>query len=151
MDFKFLFGIEYGSIVLIIVMVLLVAGLIIMPMFTNKKRQKQVNQLYDSVRAGDRIKTVGGIIGTVVELKLNEAGEKEIVLETGSGANKSTMIFDMQAVYMNLTGLQRNALAEKERTEQIENKKNAEKAASETAEPEAEEKEEQAAEDQEKK
>ena len=39
---------------------------------TKKKEQQKVKQLLDSLKKGDRIQTIGGIIGTVVEARENE-------------------------------------------------------------------------------
>ena len=81
------------------VLVVLVAALLIVPMFTNKKRAKQESERYNSLRPGDVIKTVGGIIGTVIEIRQVSPTEKELVIETGVGDNKTTMVFDIHALY----------------------------------------------------
>lgn len=85
--------------VFVAVLVVLVAALLIVPMFTNKKRAKQESERYNSLRPGDVIKTVGGIIGTVIEIRQVSPTEKELVIETGIGDNKTTMVFDIQALY----------------------------------------------------
>ena len=64
-----------------------------------KKRQKQINALQDSVKVGSTIKTVGGIIGKVVEIRQTSPVDKEMVIETGNEGSKTTMVFDIQAVY----------------------------------------------------
>ena len=43
------------------------------------KRKKEAEQMRSSVRTGDKIVTIGGIVGTVVNVK-----ESRIVLETGA-------------------------------------------------------------------
>ena len=73
--------------------------IIVLPMFTNKKRQKQINALQDSVKVGSTIKTVGGIIGKVIEIRQTSPVDKEMVIETGRDGSKTTMVFDIQAVY----------------------------------------------------
>ena len=88
------------------VLVVLVAALLIVPMFTNKKRAKQESERYNSLRPGDVIKTVGGIIGTVIEIRQVSPTEKELVIETGVGDNKTTMVFDIQALYPYDSGVQ---------------------------------------------
>lgn len=81
-------------------LVVLVVMLLVVPMFTNKKRAKQTNDLHNSLQPGDVVKTVGGIIGTVKEIRQISPIDKEMVIETGVGDNKTTMVFDIQALYM---------------------------------------------------
>ncbi len=88
-----------GEIVMVVVIVLMMVALIVIPMITNKKRQKQVEELHNSITAGDTVKTVGGIVGTIVEIREINALEKEFVLETGIEGRKSTMVFDFNAIY----------------------------------------------------
>lgn len=73
--------------------------LVVLPMFTNKKRNKAVNELHSSLRPGDVIKTVGGVIGTITAIREISPVDKEMVIETGEGNNKSSLVFDVQAVY----------------------------------------------------
>lgn len=80
-------------------LVLLIVALLVVPMFTNKKRAKQTNELHNSLRPGDVVKTVGGIIGTIVEIRQVSPTEKEMLIETGEGDNKMTMLLDIQALY----------------------------------------------------
>lgn len=91
------------TIVMIVLLAIMVIVLIVLPMFTNKRRNKAINDLHSSLRPGDIIKTVGGIVGTIVEIKEISPVDKEMVVETGVGDNKSTMVFDVQAVYQVLS------------------------------------------------
>lgn len=84
-------------------LVVLVIVLLVVPMFTNKKRAKQTSELHNSLKAGDVIKTVGGIIGTIKEIRKISPNDTEMVIETGDGDNKTTMTFDIQALYMILS------------------------------------------------
>jgi preprotein translocase subunit YajC len=43
------------------------------------KRKKEAEEMRSSVRTGDKITTIGGIVGTVVNVK-----ESKIVIETGA-------------------------------------------------------------------
>ena len=70
---------------------------------TNKRRNKAINELHSSLRPGDVIKTVGGIVGKIVEVKEVSPVDKEMVVETGVGDSKCTMVFDVQAVYQVLS------------------------------------------------
>lgn len=96
---KFMIGLGTEQWILIALLAVMVIVLIVLPMFTNKRRNKAVNELYSSIRPGDIIKTVGGIIGEVKEIKELTPTDKQMVIETGMDGNKTTMIFDIQAVY----------------------------------------------------
>ena len=53
-----------------------IAGLLVLMYFTTilpgKKKNKQMRQMHDSVTVGDRIVTIGGILGTVLERRGDE-------------------------------------------------------------------------------
>jgi preprotein translocase subunit YajC len=49
-----------------------------------------------ALKVGDNVKTVGGVYGTVVEIV---ESANCFILETGKGDNKSTIIFDRNAIY----------------------------------------------------
>lgn len=85
--------------IFVALLVVLVVVLLVVPMFTNKKRAKQTTELHNSLRPGDVIKTVGGIIGTIKSIRQISPNDKEMVIETGEGDNKTTMVFDIQALY----------------------------------------------------
>ncbi|MCH5165264.1 MAG: preprotein translocase subunit YajC [Clostridiales bacterium] len=87
------------TIVFIVLLVLLIVALLVVPMFTNKKRARQTEELHRSLQPGDLIKTVGGIIGTIKEIRQVSPVDREMVIETGDGDNKTTMVFDIQALY----------------------------------------------------
>ena len=68
--------------------------------FSSKKRKKQEQEakdLIDAVKPGNKVKTIGGVCGIVVEVN---SEENTFVLETGSEAvGKSYVKFDKQAIY----------------------------------------------------
>lgn len=110
--FNFLVGkVEPQTIIMIVLLVVMVGVLIALPMFTNKRRNKAINDLHSSLRPGDVIKTVGGIVGTIKEIKDISPVDKEMVVETGVGDNKCTMVFDIQAVYQVLSKVDAPAVA----------------------------------------
>lgn len=102
------------SIIMIVVVVLLLVALIVLPMITNKKRQKQVQELHNSIAVGDTVKTVGGIVGKIVAINDVNAVDKEVVLETGLDGSKSTMVFDFNAIYQVMSKAAKPAEAKKE-------------------------------------
>lgn len=95
-----IFAIEGGQIAMIVVLVVLIAAMVVVPMFTNKKKAKAVNELHASLEVGDTVTTIGGIVGKVVEVRVVSPTDKQFVLETGIGNSKSTMIFDINAIYL---------------------------------------------------
>lgn len=97
--------------VFVALLVVLVVALLVVPMFTNKKRAKQTMDLHNSLRPGDVIKTVGGIIGTIKEVRQVSPNEKEMLIETGDGDNKTTMWFDIQALYQVMSRAETPAVA----------------------------------------
>lgn len=63
----------------------------------NKKRQQEADQLMNAVKPGNKVKTIGGVCGIVVEV---DPEENTFVLETGSEkSGKCYMKFDKQAIY----------------------------------------------------
>ena len=73
---------------------------------SQKKKQEEVQNTLDAVRPGNKVKTIGGICGIVVEVCPED---NTFILETGSEASgKSYMKFDKQAIY------QTDAVAKKE-------------------------------------
>lgn len=98
-----LLAIEGQTVIMLVLLAVMVVVLIVLPMFTNKRRNKAINDLHSSLRPGDVVKTVGGIVGTIIEIREISPVDKEMVVETGVGDRKSTMVFDVQAVYQVLS------------------------------------------------
>lgn len=89
---------QQNQIIIYIVLAVLVIAMLILPYFTNKKRNQQYMDMLSSIRVGDLVKTAGGIIGKVT--KITDKGEiKTIILETGSKSEKSYMEFDINSIY----------------------------------------------------
>ena len=81
---------------IIIIVVLLVAYFVWM-FISQRKKQKNFNETINAVRPGSKVKTIGGIVGEVVEV---DDEENTFVLRTGgSDGNYSYMKFDKQAIY----------------------------------------------------
>ena len=94
---------DFPTVIMIVIVVLVLAGMIIMPMFTNKKRNNQANELYSNLAPGDRIMTIGGIIGVVVQIEETSPVEKRILIETGAEGSKTTIWLDVKGIYQNLS------------------------------------------------
>lgn len=77
----------------IIMMVVLFALMYFMLIRPQKKRDKLTRQMLSELVVGDKIVTIGGIIGKITALK-----DDEIVIETGSAAEKSCVKFQRSSV-----------------------------------------------------
>ena len=73
-----LLGGEGGSstIIMLVVMVAVFYFLLIRP---ENKRKKEAEQMRSNVKSGDQVTTIGGIVGTVVNVK-----DDKFVIETGA-------------------------------------------------------------------
>jgi len=71
---------QYGSIILIVLMLGVFYFLLIRP---QKKKEKQTADMRNSIEIGDGITTIGGIVGRVVGLK-----DETLLIETGSDRTK---------------------------------------------------------------
>lgn len=82
--------------VLIGVLVVLMVGVMFVMNKRTKKRQEEADQLINAVKPGNKVKTIGGVCGIVVEV---DKEENTFVLETGSETSgKCYMKFDRQAI-----------------------------------------------------
>ena len=83
-----------------VVFAVIIGGMIIFSIFTRraqKKKQDETNAMLDAIKPGNKVKTIGGICGVVVEVCKDDG---TFILETGSEASgKSYIKFDKQAVY----------------------------------------------------
>ena len=88
---------QQGSWWIYVVLIVMVVVMLVLPMVTNKKKMKEYNQMLDQLRVGDKVRTIGGVVGRVT--KISTKGDiKTFILETGSKGSKTTMEFDMAAV-----------------------------------------------------
>ena len=103
-----------GSVVIYAVLIVVMLGLLIMPYFTQKKKNQEFSKMLEAMKVGDLVKTAGGIIGRIT--KITDKGEiKTVILETGSKTEKSYMEFDMAMIYCVL----KSTKAEEEKTEEV--------------------------------
>lgn len=79
---------------------------------TQAKKQKEAADMLNAIKPGNKVKTIGGICGIVVEVCPED---NTFVLETGSEASgKSYLKFDKQAVYQTDAVVEKTAPAVKE-------------------------------------
>ena len=83
-----------------IMIILLVGIMVAFMVYSNhsqKKRQQETQNMLNAIQPGNKVKTIGGICGDVVEVCPED---NTFVLETGSEkSGKSYLKFDKQAVY----------------------------------------------------
>lgn len=87
-----------STLITIVFVVIIVAmiGLLVWQTISGKKKQKEAQNMLNQLKIGDRVKTIGGVCGFVVEI--NDA-ENTFVLETGTDDKKSYVKFDKGAIY----------------------------------------------------
>ena len=107
-----------SSIIMIVAMLAVFYFMLIRP---ENKRKKEAEQMRSSVKTGDKITTIGGIVGAVVNVK-----EDKIVLETG--ADQVRIEFAKWAISTNETAAE-NAKAEAKKAQEAKAKAKAAKKA----------------------
>ena len=105
----------------IIMMLAMLAIFYFMLIRPENKRKKEAEEMRSSVRKGDKITTIGGIVGTVVDVK-----ENNIVIETS--ADQVRIEFAKWAISSNETAAE-NAKAEAKKAEEAKAKAKAAKKA----------------------
>ena len=79
---------------------------------SQKKRQEEQNNTLNAIKAGNKVKTIGGICGVVVEVCDDD---NTFIVETGSEkSGKSYIKFDRQAIYQTDAVAQKPAEPKKE-------------------------------------
>lgn len=97
-----------SSLILLLVLVAVMVVFMVINTRSQKKRQKETQNMLDAIQPGNTVKTIGGICGVVVEVNPED---NTFVLETGTETGgKSYIKFDKQAVY------QTDAVAKKDET-----------------------------------
>lgn len=92
-----------------VLVVILVVSMILMNR-RSKKREQEAQAIIDAVKPGNKVKTIGGVCGIVVEVN---AEEDTFVLETGSEATgKCYMKFVRQAILESDAVVDKNAKTE---------------------------------------
>lgn len=101
-------GNGWGTWIMMGILLLIIIAFMIFNRRTQKKKQQETMDMLDAIKPGNKVKTIGGICGVVVEVCPED---NTFVLETGTEeSGKSYLKFDKQAVY------QTDAVAKKEET-----------------------------------
>ena len=85
-----------GTYIIMGVLIVAIIGLFVWQTISGKKKQKEAQNMVNSLKIGDRVKTIGGICGFVAQI--NDS-ENTFVLETGTDEHKSYVKFDKGAIY----------------------------------------------------
>ena len=89
-----------GSIVFFVILIVAVAALWIWSSISNKKKQKAAADELAALKVGDRVMTIGGVCGFVVEIRNKD---NTFVLETGTEDKKSYVRFDKRYIKLSAT------------------------------------------------
>lgn len=118
---NFLTATSTGMPSMVLTLVLMLGVFYFMLIRPENKRKKEAEQMRSSVRTGDKITTIGGIIGTVVNVK-----EDKVVIE--SGADQVRIEIAKWAISSNETAAE-NAKAEAKKAQEAKAKAKAAKKA----------------------
>lgn len=69
--------------------------MILMTVIPNRKRKKQTNEMFSSLTVGDKIMTVGGIIGTIIDI---DTETDRYTINVGTAENESLMVIVKGAI-----------------------------------------------------
>ncbi len=90
-------GSEYVTWIIMGVAIIMIIVLMVFSRRSQKKKQDETMAMLDAIAPGNKVKTIGGICGIVVEVCPED---NTFILETGSEeSGKSYIKFDKQAVY----------------------------------------------------
>ena len=89
---------ENGNLAVVFgVIIILAVPFMLWNRYSQKKREKEINDTLDAIQPGNKVKTIGGICGVVAEVCPED---NTFILETGSETTgKSYIKFDKKAVY----------------------------------------------------
>ena len=110
---------QAGTYIIMAVLLIAIIGLFIWQSYTNKKKAKEAQNMVNTLKIGDRVKTIGGICGFVAQINDDE---NTFVLETGLEENKSYVKFDKGAIYQTAPA-EGSANAKKAEDKKVEEKK----------------------------
>ena len=88
-----------GSFIIYILLAVMLVGMVLFPMLSNKKRQKQYNEMQNALRPGTKIMTIGRMIGTIVKVY----SDNTIELDVGTEGNPVIIVINREAVGINLS------------------------------------------------
>lgn len=106
--------------IMIIVCVVLFAAFIALQYFTRKKNKKAGDSFQDmlnSLEKGDKVYLISRLVATVVRVEEGPGGDKFVIVETGDEGRKSTLTFDIKAIYSVLSKANAKSTAVEEKVD----------------------------------
>lgn len=83
------------------VLLIVVVGMMFLTMIPQKKRQKQQQSMLQSIATGTRIKTIGGLIGKVVET----LPDNTLIINVGTEDAPTLIRIDRMGIYQNIDAM----------------------------------------------
>lgn len=94
-----------SSIVWLVILIVLVVVMLVLPSINQKKKLQAYQEMQNRLKAGDKVQTIGGIVGKINRIKEKD-GIKTVLIETGDKNNKMVIEFDINAIAGVVEGLQ---------------------------------------------
>lgn len=99
-------GFGTSNIIMIVVLLVLMVAMFAMSIIPQKKRQKKAQEMVDSIKAGSKVKTIGGFVGEVTKV---DNANNVFVLDISANRDGSVMVtIDRSAIYMVLEAVRTN-------------------------------------------
>lgn len=86
-----------SSIIWLVLLIAMVIVMLVLPSISQKKRATAYQEMQNRLRSGDKVQTVGGIVGKIHKIKESN-GVKTVFIETGDKNNKVVIEFDINAI-----------------------------------------------------
>lgn len=91
--------------IMLVVIGVLMVFMILMSVLPQKKRQKAAQEMMSKLSKGDKIKTIGGFVGTINAI---DNGTNTLVINVGNDANPVLVTIDKSAIYTVLNSVNGN-------------------------------------------
>lgn len=119
-------GASGSSILWLVILIVMVVVMLVLPSITQKKKIAAYQEMQNRLKAGDKVQTIGGIVGKINRIKEKD-GVKTVLIETGDKSNKMVIEFDINAIAGVVEGINP--------APQVEEKKESEEVEAEVEEP----------------
>ena len=86
-----------SSVVWLLLLIAMVVVMLVLPSVSQKKKIAAYQEMQNRLKAGDKVQTIGGIVGKINRIKEKD-GVRTVLIETGDKSNKCVIEFDMNAI-----------------------------------------------------
>ena len=90
-------GSNGSSIVWLLILIVMVVVMLVLPSVSQKKKIAAYQEMQNRLKAGDKVQTIGGIVGKINRIKEKD-GVRTVLIETGDKSNKVVVEFDINAI-----------------------------------------------------